>query len=215
MISFSSVLYGFRSNPMLDNVSFHIPANSIVVFTGKDEAAQNGIYDLLLKLNRQHEGVISIDGVDINEIDDESYFDIVSSVRRNHSFFDVSIKENLMMINSNFDRILEMCQRLGLDSEIQNLEKGYDTVLTDSTPISQSTRALLVVARTLLDESRILLLDDIMNLLDDKTERKVLNYLLELKSNHTIVIVSCSKKVIDKADLVYDVTSKKITSIET
>lgn len=210
-IEFSNVLYGFRSNPMLDKASFSVPANSIVVLSGKDEAAQNGIYDLLLKLNRQHEGVITVDGVDINEIDDDSYFDIISSVRRNHSFFDVSIKDNFLMINPDFDKVQDTCKKLGLDSEIQKLDKGYDTVITDTTPISQSTMALLVITRTLLDESRVLLFDDIINLLDDKTEKKLINLLLELRDNHTIMIISHSKKIIDKADIVLDVSDKKVT----
>lgn len=210
-IEFSNVLYGFRTNPMLDKASFLIPANSIVVLGGKDEAAKDGIYDLLLKLNRQHEGDITIDGVDINLIDDKSYFEVVSSVRRNHSFFDRSIKENLMMINSDFDKIIEISKKLGIDSEIQKLEKGYDTILTDNIPISQSSKAALIVLRTLLDESRILLFDDIINLLDDKIERRLVNLLLELKQDHTILIISHSKKIADKADLVLDISDKKVT----
>ena len=213
-ISFSNVLYGFRDNPMLDNVSFSIPAKSLVVLDVKDEAAQNGIYDLLLKLNRQHEGIVKIDDVDIRDIDDKSYFSIISAVRRNHTFFDVSIKENLLMINPNFDKVVDICKKIGIDDDIQSFNKGYDTILDDNLSISQSTKASLVIARTLLDESRILLFDDIINLLDDKTERKLMNYLLELKKDHTILIVSRSKKFMEKADIVFDVVSKKVVEVK-
>jgi len=213
-ISFSNVLYGFRDNPMLDNVSFSIPAKSLVVLDVKDEAAQNGVYDLLLKLNRQHEGTVKIDDVDISEIDDRSYFSIISAVRRNHTFFDVSIKDNLLMINSDFDKVVDICKKIGIDDDIQSFDKGYDTILDDNLSISQSTKASLVIARTLLDESRILLFDDIINLLDDKTERKLINYLIELKNDHTILIVSRSKKFMEKADLVFEVASKKVLEVK-
>lgn len=212
-IEFSNVLYGFRANPMLKDTNFVVPANSITVLTGNDEAAQNGIFDLLLKLNRQHEGNITLDGIDINNIDDISYFRTISSVRRNTVFFDVSIKENFMMINQNFDRILEICKRIGLDEEIQKLNHGYDTVLNDNTPISQSTKELLVIARMLLTESRILLFDDLVKVLDDKVEKRLIDLLMELRVDHTILIVSHSKKIIDRADLILDVDDRNVRVI--
>ena len=87
-------------------------------------------------------------------------------------------------------------------------------MLTDSTPITQSTKELLVIARMLLKDSKILLFDDLINVLDDKASRKVLNLLDELKIDHTIVIISNSKEVISKADLVLDVSSKNVTEGE-
>ena len=213
-IEFSKVLYGFRNAPILNKVSFTIPGNAITVLTGHDEASQNGIFDLLLKLNRQHEGKILLDGIDINDISDDSYFQSISSVRRHTVFFDIPFKENFLMINSNFTKVVDICKKIGLDAEIKKLDKGYDTVLTDSTPITQSTKELLVIARMLLKDSKILLFDDLINVLDDKASKKVLNLLDELKTDHTIVIISNSKEIISKADLVLDVSSKNVTEGE-
>jgi len=213
-IEFKNVLYGFRSNPMLDNVSFSVPSNSITVLSGNDEAAQNGIFDLLLKLNRQHEGTITLDDININDIDDNNYFSVISSVRRNTILFDISIKDNFMMINKDFDKVLEVCRNLGLDEEIQKLENGYDTVLSDNIPISQATKELLVIARMLLTESKILLFDDLIKVLDDKTEKRLIELLLDLKKDHTILIISRSKKIMDRADLILDVSSKNVNVIK-
>lgn len=212
-IQFSKILYGFRTNPILDNSSFSIEANAITVLTGKDEAAQNGIFDLLLKLNRQHEGKILIDGIDINDIDDDSYFELVSSVRRQTVFFDVSIKNNLSMINPNFEKIVDVCEKIGLDNEIRKLDKGYDTIITDNTPISQATKELLVIARMLLKESKILLFDDLINVLDSSSEKKLLKLLNELKKDHTIVIISHSKEILATADFILDVSNKKVKKV--
>lgn len=209
-IEFSKVLYGFRDNPTLDKASFIIEPNSITIISGRDEAAQNGIFDLLLKLNRQHEGSITIDGIDINDIDDDSYFQLISSVRRHTVFFDVSIMDNFTMINPDFDKIQDICKSIGLDSEIKKLENGYDTILTDNTPISQSTKELLVIARMLLKESRILLFDDLINILDDKTANKIIELLKSLKKDHTILIISHSQRMIDEADFVLDVSDKVV-----
>ena len=212
-IEFKNILYGFRDNPTLNNASMNIDADSITVLCGRDEAAQNGIFDLLLKLNRQHEGTIKIGDIPIEEIDDDSYYSIVSSVRRQTVFFNISIKDNFMLINKDLNRVLEVSKSIGLDEKIMKLPKGYDTIITDTTPISQSTKKLLVICRMLLKESKVLLIDDIMDALNDEQEKKILDILDELKKDHTIVIVSNSKEIIKRADKVYDVSDKTIRSI--
>lgn len=211
-ITFDHILYGFKDNPTLKNASMEINPNSITVLSGRDEAAQNGIYDLLLKLNRQHEGEIKIDNYNINDIDDDSYYKIISSARRQSNLFDTSIKNNLIAINDNYDLALEISKRIGLDEKIMKLKDGYDTVLTENTPISQNTRMLLIIARCLLKKSKIILLDDIVGSLDREHEKLILKYLEELKSDHTILIISNSDDIISKADYVLDISNKKITN---
>ena len=212
-VEFSNILYGFKTSPILDHISFKIPSNSITVLTGGDETAQVGIFDLLLRLNRQHEGVITLDGQDIREINDKNYFSLVSSVRRQTMFFDMSIKDNFKIINPDFDRVVEVCKLVGLDEEIMKLEKGYDTVIDDNTPLSMSAKKLLVIVRMLLKESKILLFDDVINVLEEKHEKRLMDLLMELKKNHTILIVTHSKRIIDRADLVLDVSSNNAKEI--
>ncbi len=212
-IIFDKVLYGFRNNPTLRYASMEVKENTITVLTGRDEAAQNGIYDLLLKLNRQHEGTIKIDDIDIQEIDDDSYYDIVSSVRRESVLFNISIKDNLCLINDDFDKVIEVCKQIGLDEKITKLEDGYDTIIQDNTPISQVSKKLIVIARMLLTESKIILIDDIVDALDSEHETKLLNLLENLKKDHTIMIISNSEDVIKRADKVYEVIDKEIRDI--
>ena len=213
-INFNHVLYGFRDNPTLDKPTFNISANEIAVLTGRDEAAQLGIFDLLQKLNRQHEGNITLDGIEIEDIDDDCYYDIVSSARRQTAFFDISIMKNFKLINENDEEILNICKTIGLDEEIKKLEKGYDTVITDTTPISMSTKKLLVIARLLLKKSKILLFDDIINYLDEDHEKKLICLLKEMKKDHTIIIISNSKDIMESADEIFDVHDKIVTKIK-
>ena len=212
-ISFSNILYGFRDNPTLKDASMEVGENAITVLSGRDEAAQNGIYDLLLRLNRQHEGIIQIDQYNINDIEEDSYYDIISSARRQSNLFETSIKKNLIAINDNFDEVLNICKRIGLDEKIMKLPDGYDTILTDTTPISQNSRMLLIIARCLLKNTKIILFDDIINSLDKEHEKLVLDLLKELKKDHTILIISNSPEVLSKADQVLDICDKNITSI--
>ena len=210
-ISIDNILYGFKDNPMLKNASMHIKENSITVITGRDEAAQNGIYDLLLKLNRQHEGKIMIDDYDINDIDDDSYYKLISCARRQSNLFETSIKNNLIIINNDFDEVLNITKKIGLDEKINKLQKGYNTVLNDTTPISQNTRMLLLITRCLLKNAKIILLDDIMDSLNKESEKKVLDILEKLKEDHTIVIISDSNDIISRADQVITINNKTIS----
>ena len=212
-IVFDKVLYGFRDNPILDCVSFSIPKNSITVLCGSNETVQVGIFDLLLRLNRQHEGIVSLDGVDIRDVQDTNYYSLISSVRRQTMFFFFFFKDNFLMINPNFDKVLETCKLVGLDEEIMKLEKGYDTILDDNTPVSASTKKLLVIVRMLLSESKVLLIDDVINVLDEKHEKRLMDLLMNMKNNHTIVIVTHSKRIIDRADLALDVTNNSSTVV--
>ena len=212
-IHLDKILYGFRDNPTLKNASIDIPENAITVLSGRDDAAQNGIYDLLLKLNQQHEGLIQIDQYDINEIDDDCYYKIISCARRQSNLFEISIKSNLMAINDNFDEVLAISKIIGLHDKIMKLKDGYDTVLTDTTPISQNTRMLLIITRCLLKKAKIILLDDIVDSLDKEHEKLVLDILDELKKDHTIVIISNSSEVIARADQEFDISDKKITPV--
>ena len=212
-IRFSHILYGFKDNPTLRDASMDIPEHSLTVLSGRDEAAQNGIYDLLLKLNRQHEGDIQVDGYNINEIDDDSYYQIISSARRNSNLFDTTIKNNFIAINENFDEVLRISKRIGLDEKIMKLKDGYDTVLTETTPISQNTRMLLIIARCFLKNAKIILMDDIINSLDKEHEKLVLDLLEELKKDHTIVVISNSPEILSRADQVLDISDKQITYV--
>ncbi len=206
-IEFNNVLYGFRDNPILNHVSFKFPRDSITVLSGSNETVQVGIFDLLLRLNRQHEGTITLDNINISDINDENYFSLVSSVRRETVFFDVSIRDNFTMINPDFDKVVEICKNVGLDEEIMKLENGYDTIIDENTPISMSSKKLLVIVRMLLKESKILLIDDVINILDEKHEKRLMDLLMEMKKNHTIVIVTHSKRIIDRSDYILDVSN--------
>ena len=213
IIEFNNVLYGFRDNPILNHVSFKIPSNSITVFSGSSETVQVGIFDLLLRLNRQHEGTITLDGNIISDIEDDNYFSLISSVRRQTMFFDISIKENFTMINPDINKVVEICKMVGLDEEIMKLEKGYDTVVDENTQLSMSCKKLLVIVRMLLKESKILLIDDVINVLDEKHEKRLMDVLMDLKKNHTIIIVTHSKRIIDRADLVLDISSNSVNEV--
>ena len=209
-ITFENILYGFRRDPILNNVSLEIMPNAITVITGKASSGKDGIANLLLKFNRQHEGNILIDNVNINDIPDEDYFKIISLVREQGVFFQDTIKNNLMLIDQDFDDIVSICKKLGIHDEISTLPNGYDTIMDGNCTLSTSAKQILAIARILLKDSRILVFDEALGILDETSQNKVLDVLQELKHNHTILLISHDKNILKEADNIILLDNKQV-----
>ena len=214
-ICFENILYGYRHDPILNGVSFRIKPDSFCVITGKDSSGKAGISNLLLKFNEQHEGAIMIDGIDIREIPDDEYFKMISLVREQPVFFNASIKENLITIENDIEKVKKICKQLGIDNEITGLPKGYDTMMDANIEISASTKQLLAIARVLLKDSKILVFDEALGILDEKSQKIVLNILKKMKKNHTIVVISHDKNVLKEAERVIVLEEHKLAEVGT
>lgn len=209
-ITFSEILYGYKNDPTLKNVSLEINPNSLTAITGKAGTGKTGIFDLLLKLNRQHYGEIFIDDVNINEIPDNEYFSNISLVRKNATLFTMSIKENLFLVENDERKVLDVCNKLDIHNEIIRLKNGYDTVIEENDGIPASLKQLIVIARTILKGSKIMLFDESLIGLDDAQQDKVLKLLLELKQDHTIVMITHDKNVLKDAEKIIVMDHKEV-----
>ena len=200
-IKFRDVVYGDKENPRLKGVSFDIKSKSINAITGLVGAGKSGTVDLLLKLNRQHSGDITIGGTDINDISFNPYYGLVSCIDKDDRFLNISIKENLLFVKDNFEEIVFICKKLGIHDEILKLKNGYDTVLnSNEDTLKQNTKVLLNVARILLKDTRVMIFDSVLYLLNKDSKRIVLDILNEIKEKHTIIIISKDDEVLSVAD---------------
>ncbi len=210
-ITFKDILYGNKENPILNKVSFNIKSNSLVAITGQNGSGKSGIFDLLLKLNRQHEGDVLIGNSNINEFSNDEYSYLVSSVFKDVVFFGMSIKDNLSIIDKNFEKIIDVCKRLDIHDYILNLKDGYDTILnTNGSNIDSNVKYLLGIARVILKETKIILFDETLNNLDNLTKEDVINLLLELKLDHTILVITKDSNLLKKADDIIYLENNKV-----
>lgn len=199
-IKFKNILYGYKNNPTLDKVSFTIPANSITVLESKQSAKKSGVFDLLLKLNKQHEGEIFLDDIDINDISDEQYFKHLSISREDPFFFNMSVKDNLMLIDENYDTILTICKKIGLDEYLDNIGASYNVQINNNPNFNSVARQLLSIARMLVKDSKIMFFDEGIDLLDNKSKQKLIKVIKDLAKDHTIVISTHDEKIKTLAD---------------
>lgn len=200
-IEFKNILYGYKNDPVLSDFNLNIRENSIYSITGVSDSGKMGIFELLLKLNRQHEGNILVDSNEISEINDESYYKLISYARSNPIFFDCSIRDNFMLIEPDFSKIEKVCKMVKVHDDILKLKDGYDTIVgTDCTVLSSTTKKLLSIARVILKDSRILLFDEIIDSLDKTNKKNILKVLEKLSENHTIMIITRDKSILKMSD---------------
>lgn len=203
IIDFEDILYGNKEDPILNHFSCHIPSRSITVVTGKTGAGKTGIIDLLLRLNRQHEGLITIDKFDINEYSDDIYFDSVAAVRKNPTFFNMSIRDNLSVIESDFEKIVNVCKELGIHDDIMQMYDGYDTIISENASnITNDIKYMLSIARVVLKNPKVLLFDETLSAFPKEVDLKLIDYFKKTKGKHNVVIISKEKHVIESADQV-------------
>lgn len=129
------------------------------------------------------------------------YSSNVSIVTQKPFIFDMSIKENLSLVDSNHDNQIEACKRARIHDYIMSLKDGYNTKLVrDAENISSGQKQLIALARTLLSKSEVLLFDEVTSSLDMNTSKEVMKILDDLKKDHTILMITHKPALMKMAD---------------
>ena len=201
VIEFRNVSFSYNEKKLLKNISFTINSNKITAIIGENGSGKTTILNLILRLYFPSKGSIYLDNKNILNIKLDSYLNNISVLNQDTYLFNLSIRDNFNLINKD-KRVQErICKLVGIDKFIKNLPKGYNTVISEnSTNISGGQKRLLSLARTLMKDSKILLFDEITSSLDMDITKQVINVLNKLKENHTIIIVTHKKELMDIAD---------------
>ena len=154
-----------------------------------------------MRIYEPKKGNIFLDGLDITKIEKNSYLNEITILNQESYLFNRSIRENFNLINKDFIKQKEICSLLGIDDFIEKLPKGYDTLIDEkSNNLSGGQKRLIALARTLLKDTKILILDEVEASLDDETVKRIKKILPKLKENHTILIISHKKEIQKLAD---------------
>lgn len=213
-IKFDKVSFTYENNLILKDVSFEIKERSLTAIVGKSGSGKSTIFRLLLRLYKLDKGNIYIDDKNIYDYSKEVYTSNVSIATQKPFIFNMSIRENLNLVDSNKERQIEACKRVGIHDFIESLPKGYNTVLKeDATDISGGQKQLIALARTLLSKSEILLFDEITASLDPNTAKQVTKVLKDLKKDHTVIIITHKPKLMKIADKIIVIDKGKVVGI--
>lgn len=200
-VEFKNVSFSYEKQELMKNVSFTIEPNSFVAIVGKSGSGKSTIFRLLLRLYKANKGTILLDNEDITNYNNEVYSSNVSIVTQKPFIFDMSIRENLSLVDSNHERQIEACKRAGIHNYIMSLKDGYNTKLvSDAENISPGQKQLIALVRTLLSRSEVLLFDEVTSSLDMNTSKKIMKILKDLKKDHTILMITHKPALMKMAD---------------
>ena len=212
-ISFNKISFQYTKEKMiLDKVDFNIEYGKVIGIIGESGAGKTTFVNILSGLLRPTEGEILIKDIDNNKL---SFKNLIGYVPQTTFLMDTTIKENICfgnnIDNKKYDLILEQSQ---LKNFINELKDGDSTIVGEKgIKISGGQRQRISIARALYNDSQLIIFDEPTSALDSKTQEDLINSLIELKGQKTIVLISHIKSVMEKCDEIYEISNSKIKRI--
>ena len=211
---FKNVTFSYdKDRKVLDNLSFKVNENEIVGFVGKSGVGKTTIFNLLCKMYDVDKGKITIDGVDIKKLDEDSIRGNITIISQNPYIFNLSIRDNLKLVKSDLtdDEMIEACKLACLDEFISSLPEGYDTVVGEGgVNLSGGQRQRLAIARAFIQKTEIILFDEATSALDNDTQSKIQQAIDNLKNEYTILIIAHRFSTIINCDRIYFIEDGKV-----
>lgn len=209
----SNLSFKYDKELVLSNINFEINKNEIVGIKGDSGIGKSTLLKLLLRFYDNFTGSIKYNSIDINEINTDSLKNNVILFSQNTYIFNKTIKENLIISNSNAtdDEIIEACKKASIHDFIMNLENKYDTKLDmQGLNISTGEKQRLGLARVFLSKANLILLDEPTSNIDAINEGIILNAIKNNKQNKTFLIVSHRDSTLSICDKKYVLESEGI-----
>ena len=190
-ITFKKVTFSYREKTVFQNFNLSLKSNSLIAIIGPSGCGKSTLFNLLLRFEKPTSGKILIGTHPIDKYSRIKYSQILTCVAQHPYLFNMSIYENLALIDPDINNIKKACQQEEIDEYIMSLPKQYDTILSDGAlNFSGGQQQRLAIARALLKNSKILLFDEITSALDEKTSYEIFQTLIKLKKTHTILMIS-------------------------
>ena len=216
IIQFKEVTFAYPDEEkLLDNFNLSIFPNKKVAIVGSSGSGKSTLFNLLTRIFDPLEGKITIDGVNIQDLTEESLRKHISIIRQEPFVFNRSIKNNFKIINNKItiSEIRKYTKMAYLDDYIMSLPKNYDTVLGEGgVNLSGGQKQRLSIARTLSKGSEIILFDEATSALDNTSQEYIKKTIDNLVKNHTVVIVAHRLSTIMDADIIHVVSNGKIVA---
>ena len=214
-IDFKNVYFSYdKKNPVINNLNLHVKKNKTVAIVGSTGAGKTTIVNLLMRFYDIDKGSININGVNIKDVSRKNLRSLFGMVLQDSWLFRGTIYDNILYGRKDATReeVIDAAKKAYCHSFIEKLPKSYDTVLNeDASNISQGQRQLLTIARALLSDPEILILDEATSSVDTRTEaliQKAMKNLLKERTNFVIahrlstIVNSDVILVLDKGDIV-------------
>lgn len=205
-VLFENVTFGYEENEtVINEFSLTVKPGKVVAIVGATGAGKTTLINLLMRFYDVDGGSIKIDGTDIREYTRDSLRNAFTMVLQDTWVFGGTIRENLVYGNENVtdDMLKEAVKACNLEYYINNMPEGYDTLIREGgNNISKGQKQLLTIARAMLINKHMLILDEATSNVDTRTEKEIENAMLKLMENKTCFVIAHRLSTIENADVI-------------
>ena len=215
MISLEEVSFGYNEEKtILKHIHFTIKQGSFIGIRGESGQGKSTLINVIMGILNPTRGKILIDGLDIS-ISTNSYLKLISYIPQKVTIIDDTIKNNLLFGNQltkiNDQEIINVLNKVKLENIINNHKKKLDAIIGETTiRASEGEIQRLGIARALLQNRELLILDEITSSLDEKNEKNIMNIIKNLSKDSTIIMISHKNTTLEYCDEIYSLSDKQL-----
>ena len=204
-VEFRHVRFGYTEDKMVINdFSAHVKAGQKVAIVGPTGAGKTTIVNLLMRFYELNAGEILVDGTPIDQVRRENVHEQFGMVLQDTWMFEGTIKENVVYCKENVtdEQVIAACKAVGLHHFIRTLPQGYETRLDDKTSLSQGQKQLITIARAMIQNAPMLILDEATSSVDTRTEVLIQEAMDKLTQGRTSFVIAHRLSTIKNADVI-------------
>ena len=202
----------------LEDITFTIKAGENVGLVGKTGSGKTTLVDLILRTYNVPDGTVFVDGHDVNTVSIHSVRNACAYVPQDNFLFSDTIENNIAFAGNkgNVDAVVKAAQLADVDSNIKEFQQGYGTVLGErGVTVSGGQKQRISIARALMKDAPILILDDSVSAVDTKTERTILENLRATRAGKTTILIAHRISTIEKMDKILFIEDGKLAAVGT
>ena len=202
-IELKNVTFAYSNDKILNDISFEIKAKKKNALVGLSGSGKSTIFKLLLKQYDNYDGQILIDGYDIRDFSEKSLRNAISVVNQEPMLFNMSIKENLLMVklDATDEQIKQACKLASIHDFIETLPHKYDEILLENNNnISVGQKQRIAIARSILKDTPIILFDEVTSALDKESKKNIEETINKIAKVKTVVVIAHTLDSIDNFD---------------
>ncbi len=204
-VNFRNIRFGYNSDRVIiNNFSAKVKAGQKVAIVGPTGAGKTTIVNLLMKFYEVDEGEILIDGIPISRLTRANVHSLFCMVLQDTWLFEGTIKENIIYSKENVTdkEVEDACRAVGIHHFIRTLPEGYNTVLNENASLSSGQKQLITIARAMIENAPMLILDEATSSVDTRTEIQIQNAMDKLMKSRTSFVIAHRLSTIKNADMI-------------